>query len=79
MHYAWFVWSLLLLVPWGIIYVSLDSKEKKREMLMVSMWTTLFGFTEPLQKSRKSIEITNYIPAMDVLHRSPQKRLANHH
>ena len=70
MHYAWLVWSLLILVPWGILYISLV-EEKKREMLMVSMWTTLFGFTEPLQKSRKSIEITDYIPAMDVLHRSP--------
>ena len=78
MHYAWFVWSLLILIPCGILYVSL-AEEKKREMLMVSMWTTLFGFTEPLQKSRKSIEITDYIPAMDVLHRSPQKRPANHH
>lgn len=47
MHYAWLVWSLLLLVPWSIIYFSLKSSEKKREMLVVSFWTSLIGFTEP--------------------------------
>ncbi len=47
MHYAWLIWSLLALVPWGIIYFSLFSNEKKREMLVVSFWTSLIGITEP--------------------------------
>lgn len=46
MHYAWFIWSLLLLVPWGVIYFSLGNREKKREMLIVSLWTSLLGITE---------------------------------
>lgn len=47
MHYAWLVWSLLLLVPWGIIYLSLGNREKRREMFIVSLWTSLLGLTEP--------------------------------
>jgi|SRR3989344_364606 len=47
MHYAWLVWSLLILISWGILYVSL-AEERKREMLAVSFWTAIFGFTEPL-------------------------------
>lgn len=46
MHYAWLIWSLLALIPWGIIYFSLCNREKKREMLVVSFWTSLIGFTE---------------------------------
>lgn len=37
-----------MLSVWLIIYFSLDTKEKKREMLVVSLWTSLLGFTEPL-------------------------------
>lgn len=47
MHYAWLFWSLLSLVPWGVIYFSLRDREKKREMLVVSFWTALIGLTEP--------------------------------
>lgn len=48
MHYTWFIWSLLLVGVWFLIYVGLDTKDKKREMLIVSLWTSLLGFTEPL-------------------------------
>lgn len=48
MHYAWFLWSILLLVVWLVLYLSLKSKESKREMLVVSFWTSLLGLTEPL-------------------------------
>lgn len=48
MQYAWLIWSLLLLVIWGIVYSSLKNKESKKEMFIVSLWTSLFGLTEPL-------------------------------
>lgn len=47
-QYAWFVWSVILLVIWGVVYFLLDTKDKKREMLVVSFWTSLTGLTEPL-------------------------------
>ena len=46
MQYIWLIWSLILIAIWIGIYVFLDSKEKRREMLVVSFWTSLFGFTE---------------------------------
>lgn len=48
MQYAWLIWSLILLVVWIVVYLSLRSKESKKEMLVVSLWTSLLGFTEPL-------------------------------
>lgn len=48
MHYAWLVWSVILLVIWAIVYISLKSKESKKEMLIVSLWTSLLGLTEPI-------------------------------
>lgn len=48
MQYAWLIWSLILVGIWGVIYVVLDTKDKKREMFVVSLWTSLLGFTEPL-------------------------------
>ncbi|RJQ34102.1 hypothetical protein C4568_03090 [Candidatus Parcubacteria bacterium] len=47
-HYAWLTWSLILLGIWLVIYATLDSKEKKREMLVVSLWTSLLGLSEPI-------------------------------
>lgn len=47
MQYAWLIWSLTLLVIWIVVYLSLRSKESKKEMLVVSLWTSLLGFTEP--------------------------------
>lgn len=48
MQYAWFVWSLILLGVWAMVYILLDTKDKKREMLVVSLWTSFLGLTEPL-------------------------------
>jgi len=48
MQYAWLIWSLILLLIWAIIFFSLRSKESKKEMLVVSLWTSLLGLTEPL-------------------------------
>jgi hypothetical protein len=48
MHYAWFVGSALLLVIWAAVYLALRSNDSKREMLVVSLWTSLLGLTEPL-------------------------------
>lgn len=48
MQYIWLIWSLILIAVWFVIYVFLDSKDKRREMLTVSLWTSLLGLTEPL-------------------------------
>jgi hypothetical protein len=48
MQYAWLIWSILLIVIWLVVYFSLDAKDKKREMFVVSLWTSLLGLTEPL-------------------------------
>lgn len=47
MQYAWLVWSLLLIAIWIAVYFLLDSKAKKQEMFVVSLWTSLLGLTEP--------------------------------
>ena len=47
-QFAWLLWSLFLIVIWGVIYALLKSKGSKKEMLLVSLWTSLLGFTEPL-------------------------------
>jgi hypothetical protein len=47
-QYAWLIWSLMSLVIWAAVYLSLKTKEVKKEMLVVSLWTSLFGATEPL-------------------------------
>lgn len=48
MQYVWLIWNLILVGIWLAIYFLLDAKDKKREMLIVSLWTSLLGFTEPL-------------------------------
>ncbi len=48
MQYVWLIWSSLLLVIWLVVYLSLRNKEGKKEMLAVSLWTSLLGLTEPL-------------------------------
>lgn len=47
-QFAWLIWSLILVAVWAFIYVLLKNKESKKEMLVVSLWTSLFGITEPL-------------------------------
>ena len=48
MQYIWLIWSLMLIAIWLVIYASLGSKDKQKEMLAVSLWTSFLGFTEPL-------------------------------
>src|SRR3989344_9086558 len=45
---AWLFWSLVLVGVWLVVYFLLGTKEKRREMFIVSLWTSLLGFTEPL-------------------------------
>ncbi len=48
MHYTWLNWSLFLLAIWTLVFMLLGDKQRRREMLMVSLWTSLLGLTEPL-------------------------------
>lgn len=48
MQYAWFIWSILLLLVWLLLFLSLRSGESKKKMLIVSLWTSLLGLTEPI-------------------------------
>jgi hypothetical protein len=47
-HLVWLTWSLLLLVVWGVVWKLLKSYEIRKEMIIVSAWTSLLGLTEPL-------------------------------
>lgn len=47
-QFAWLLWSLLLLGIWALVYLLFRSREGKKEMLVVSLWTSLLGFTEPI-------------------------------
>lgn len=46
MQYAWFIWSVLLLLIWLTIYIVKPGLRK--EMLQISFWTMPLGLTEPL-------------------------------
>lgn len=48
MQYIWLIWSLILVAIWLVIYLSLGSKSQRQKMLIVSLWTSLLGLTEPL-------------------------------
>jgi len=47
-QFAWMLWSLLLVGVWAVIYFFLKNREARKEMLVVSFWTSLLGLTEPL-------------------------------
>lgn len=47
-QYAWFVWSMLLIVIWAMVYFSLKTRGEQKRMLVVSLWTSVLGLTEPL-------------------------------
>lgn len=47
MQLVWLGWSLLLVAFWAVIYLSLESRSIRREMLIVSLFTSLLGLTEP--------------------------------
>lgn len=48
MQYAWLIWSLILLGIWLLVFSSLKDKTSKKEMIVVSLWTSLLGLTEPI-------------------------------
>lgn len=48
MHYAWFLWTLLFLAVWLIVYFSFKNKECRKEMLIVSLFTSITGLAEPI-------------------------------
>jgi|SRR3989344_1131871 len=48
MQYIWLIWSLMLVVIWVLVYFFQRSKAERREMFIVSVWTSLLGLTEPL-------------------------------
>jgi len=48
MQYAWFIWSLLLIAVWLAVYCAVRAKDKRREMLVVGLWTALTGLAEPI-------------------------------
>ena len=48
MQYIWLIWSLILVVIWALVYFFQRSKAERREMLVISAWTSLLGLTEPL-------------------------------
>jgi hypothetical protein len=47
-QFAWLLWSLLFVGIWAIIYFLLKNREARKEMFLVSLWTSLLGLTEPL-------------------------------
>jgi hypothetical protein len=48
MQYAYLVWSLLLLVPWFALFLWLRDRERRNEMVIVSLFTAPLGLTEPI-------------------------------
>ncbi len=48
MQYIWLIWSLILIAIWLVLYLSLGGSRERKEMLTVSLWTSLLGLTEPL-------------------------------
>jgi len=48
LHLEWLTWSLILLAVWGTVRHFLKSREIRRDMLVVSLCTSLLGCTEPL-------------------------------
>jgi hypothetical protein len=48
MDLVWLGWSLLLLGIWCVVYTVLRDPAGRREMLVVSAWTSLLALTEPL-------------------------------
>jgi hypothetical protein len=45
-RYIWFVWSIVFLVLWGIIFAG--SPDEHAKIWKTSLFTMLFGLTEPL-------------------------------
>lgn len=48
-QFAWLLWSVFLLVIWGVIYASIKNKKGRTKMVAVSSWTALLGLVESHQ------------------------------
>lgn len=48
MQYAWFLWSAGLLAIWFVVYAMLPTRAQRRQLVIVSFWTSLLGITEPI-------------------------------
>lgn len=47
-HFAWLIWTLFLFFIWAVVFFTMKSPESRMKMVRVSLWTSLFGLTEPL-------------------------------
>ena len=45
-HYVWLLWSSAFLIPWIALYAA--ARSRRREMLNVSLATSLLGLSEPI-------------------------------
>jgi hypothetical protein len=48
MHLAWLLWSLILVGIWAVVYFLIRSRDLRRKMIIISLWTSLLGLTEPI-------------------------------
>lgn len=48
MHLAWLLWSLFLIGIWIIVWFLIRSRDLRRQMIIISLWTSLLGLTEPI-------------------------------
>ena len=47
MRYAWLIWSLISLGIWVLVWISSRDRELRWKMLVVSVWTSILGLSEP--------------------------------
>jgi len=45
-HYLWFAWSIVFLILWGVIFCIFP--DERRKIWKTSLFTMLFGLTEPI-------------------------------
>ncbi|MCK9590641.1 MAG: lycopene cyclase domain-containing protein [Methanoregula sp.] len=48
MHLTWLVWSLILIGIWIVVWFLIKSRDLRKQMLIISLWTSLLGLTEPI-------------------------------
>ena len=46
MQYIWLIWSLMLVGIWLVVYILLRSKKTRKEMLVISLASSLSGLTQ---------------------------------
>lgn len=48
MHLAWLLWSLILIGIWIVVWFLIKSGDLRKQMIIISLWTSLLGLTEPI-------------------------------